>query len=303
MNSRQLQYAVLLSEQRSFSQVADRLGISQPALSKQILALENELGVRLFDRSSNPLTLTAAGESFVKDARELLFRQEQLVRSMDDFKSGDKGQINIGVSPFRCMYLMPEVTRRLRERFPGLRVVLSETDSARLHKGAADGLYDFAIINLPVDEALLDVIPLEPERLVLAVPEELLSLMPKTEECGGDQLPTVDLKDCGALPFVVLSERQELRRLFDGMCAASGLRPEIVSEVVGITTAWAMARAGVGATVLPLQFLRGSSVEGGLSFFALKQEASTRRPAIVTRKGQHISGYARYAIELLRGMA
>ena len=79
MNSRQLQYAILLSETLNFSQVADQLGISQPSLSKQILALEAELGIKLFDRNHSPMTVTPAGEYFIEEARELL-RHHEMIR-------------------------------------------------------------------------------------------------------------------------------------------------------------------------------------------------------------------------------
>jgi len=72
MNSRQLQYAIKLSEVRNFSQVAEQLNISQPALSKQILSLEQELGVKLFDRNTSPLTLTPAGDIFIEEAKNYL---------------------------------------------------------------------------------------------------------------------------------------------------------------------------------------------------------------------------------------
>ena len=90
MNSRQLQYALMLAGELNFSQVADKLNISQPALSKQILQLEQELGVKLFDRSTSPVSLTAAGECFVKEAREILFREDQLKRKMEEYGSGEK---------------------------------------------------------------------------------------------------------------------------------------------------------------------------------------------------------------------
>ena len=80
MNSRQMQYAVLLAETGSFSQLAENLQITQPALSKQILALEKELGVQLFDRSTTPLTVTPAGAHFVAQAKDLLYQEKQLER-------------------------------------------------------------------------------------------------------------------------------------------------------------------------------------------------------------------------------
>ena len=84
MNTRQLQYAIELYKALNFSIVADRLKISQPALSKQIAALENDLGIKLFDRTTNPLTVTPAGEHFFAGAVKLLYQEDQLLRSMED---------------------------------------------------------------------------------------------------------------------------------------------------------------------------------------------------------------------------
>ena len=88
MNNKQLKYAIALSRSLNFSQVAEKLGISQPALSKQILNLEKDLGVELFDRKQNPIALTPAGEHFFAEVQDLVYREEQLYKSMDDFKSG-----------------------------------------------------------------------------------------------------------------------------------------------------------------------------------------------------------------------
>ena len=126
MNSRQLQYAVVLSQVLNISQAAEKLHITQPALSKQILSLEKELNVVLFDRSTTPLTLTRAGECFVAEATDILFREERLRRSMEDFKAGDKGRLTIGISPFRAGYFVSDTIRQLHQEFRGLQVVLKE---------------------------------------------------------------------------------------------------------------------------------------------------------------------------------
>ena len=138
MNTRQIQYAVELSKTLNMSQVAERLGISQPALSKQILNLESELGVKLFDRATVPMTLTAAGEHFIREARELLYKKDQLQRSMARFQSGEAGQLVIGITPFRCAYLIPEVVRQVRQRYPGIQVKLHEAGSDQLRKEATN---------------------------------------------------------------------------------------------------------------------------------------------------------------------
>ncbi len=296
MNTKQIQYAVALSETLNFSQVAEQLGISQPALSKQILNLEKELGVKLFDRNHSPLTLTPAGEYFVRNARELVYREEQLRKSLGQFQTGESGRLIIGVTPFRSLYIMPDLVKKIHCKYPGVQVSLQEVPSAQLRKEAADGKYDFAIVNLPVDTALLDTIPLEPDTLVLAVHSSMVGELPATKN---GEYPSVDFSQLTNLPFVVLSHGQELRQLFDGLCTASDLTPNITAEVMGITSAWAMARAGVGAALLPLQFVHSQYFDNNLSLYIVKNSLYSRQPVVVTRRGQVRTPYADYAISLL----
>ena len=294
MNSRQIQYAITLSKILNISQAAEELNITQPALSKQILALEKELGSVLFDRSRTPLVLTRAGEHFIKEAQELIFRQEQLLRSMDDYKFGGKGRLTIGISPFRAGYFVSDTIKKMQEKYAGLQVVLRETNSAQLHKDALEGKVDFAIVNLPVDETLLDVITLDPEPIVLVVPEHLakrLPICPKNAE--------VSLADCRDVPFIALGKNQELRQLFDKMCMLEGMVPNVTVEVVGISTAWNLARSGIGATVLPRRFVEESAFGDDVIVFSIKNSLTVRKPAIVKRKGQYVSEYAEEAIRLL----
>ncbi|MBR6569435.1 MAG: LysR family transcriptional regulator [Clostridia bacterium] len=295
MNTRQLQYAVLLAKARSFSHVAEDLGISQPALSKQIIALEDELGIRLFERTT-PLTLTAAGEHFAAKAEKLLFEEEQLIRTMARYRTGESGKLVIGISPSRSIYLMPDFVRAMKAQFPHLQIILREGSTTLLHKGICDGLYDLAILNLPVDETLLDVHPMKPDPLVLVVPDTLLPLIPDVPSAPGDAL---DLAVCSRLPFVTLSPGQELRLQFDKLCAQAQFEPDIQLEAASVITTSAMVQAGFGAAVLPLHFMQGSK-PANVRLFPLQQIASTRQPAVVLKRGQYISPYAEYAIKLLQ---
>ena len=210
MNRKQLQYVIELSEDLNFSVVAERLGITQPALSKQILSLEKELDVKLFDRNNIPMTLTAAGEHFVAEAKKLIYREDQLVRSMEDYKSGKLGKLEIGISPFRSLYLIPNIVNKVKDKFPGVTVVLHEEGSDTLRKNAAEGKYDFAVVNLPVDESVLDVTLIEADTLVLAVPEKLAETPP---EAAKSSIPEIDLKDCKKLPSVVVSTIDKMAML------------------------------------------------------------------------------------------
>ncbi len=296
MNTRQLQYAIALSESLNFSQVAEQIGISQPALSKQILNLENELGVKLFDRSTNPLTVTPAGEHFFNEASRLIYAEDQLLRSMEAFRTGERGNLTIGISPFRSLYLIPKIANALKEKFPKIKLTLHEAGSDILRKEAADGKYDFAIVNLPVDESVLDVTPIESDILVLAVPKQYVG---ELNPHDGRDLACIKLEECKNIPFVAVSPSQEMRKLFEKSCAAANFTPTIAVEVVGLSTAWAMCRAGLGATLLPLQYIEHMGYDDNTVLFTLKQSIHSRQPAVITRRGQFLSEYAQYAIKLI----
>lgn len=296
MNSRQLQYAVLLSETGNFSHVAEKLNITQPALSKQILSIEKELGVQLFNRAQTPVTLTAAGEYFIREAKELIFKETQLIKSMEQFKNGDRGQLVIGITPFRSTYLIPGVVKKICEKFPGIQVKLAEEGSETLRKDAADGKFDFAVVNMPVDESVLDVTLIEPDRLALVISENLFEKFPQLKD-----IKEIEFSHCEDIPFVVLGANQEMRKLFENLSTTSGIRPGISAEVVNLTSAWEMACAGVGATLLPLQFINSENKSKEIRVIKLKDDVYLRQPAVVIKKGQYLSPYAKYAIELLTG--
>lgn len=293
MNSRQLHYAILLSKVRNFSQVAEKLNISQPALSKQISALESEMGVKLFDRSSIPLTLTPAGEHFVAEAEELLYKESQLIKSMELFQSGEAGTLTIGTTPFRSAYLVEDTIGKVRKKFQGIRIHLCEEGGDLVRKDAAEGKFDLAIVNLPVDDSVLEVHPLEADRLVLVLSEA----MAHSFGFSGDK---ICFEDCKALPFVVVGTGQEMRQLFDKLCARGNFTPVIAVETVNLTTSWSIARAGIAATLLPQQFVTQMPMDG-MKMFELVDAPYIRRPVVVTRRDQVMTPAAKYALELMTG--
>ncbi len=293
MNFRQMNYIVVLAETLSFSSAAEKLGVSQPAISKQIISIEKELGITLFNRSTVPFTLTPAGEEIVKRSKEMLYSQSQLQSIADEFKKGNKGRLIIGISPFRATYFLNETILKLREKFKGLEIVLKETTSAELHKLAVDGKVDLAIINQPFDDTLLDVIPLKEEKLVLVVPKNIAQRLKRS------QIEKPTLKSIEPFPFIALSKTQELRQMLNKLCANENANLNIVLEVNGITTAWNLAQTGVGATVVPMSFAENIKAKN-VSLFPLETVDSVRKPAIVTKKGAYLTKYTAHAINLLK---
>lgn len=293
MNSKQLEYAIKLSKTLNFSLVAEQLNISQPALSKQILSLESELGIKLFDRTTSPMTITPAGSYFIREAQELLYKEDQLIRSMEAYKSGEAGQLTIGITPFRSSYMVSDMIKKVRAHYPHVQIRLHEAGSDILRSEVLDGKYDFAIVNLPVDDSVLDVVPLEKDQLVLSATDELIDSF----EIDPTAVET-NFAECKNLPFVVVGQNQEMRVLFNKLCANADFHPNIAAEVVSLTTAWSLACAGVAATLLPYQFI-ANKPSNNMRFININSTLYLRQPAIVIRRGQHRTAAAKYAMDVL----
>ena len=211
---------------------------------------------------------------------------------MEDYRSGQAGRLTIGISPFRSLYLIPNIVKQIHNQFPKVQVCLHEVSSDRLRQDASEGKFDFAIVNLPVDVELMEVIPLETDMLVLAVPEAMAAALPDRD--------SLTLNECGDLPFIVVGQQQEMRQLFEKLCTAADYHPNIAAETVGLASAWALVSAGVGISLLPKQFVTSNSFCAGLRLYGLQNVSSIRQPAIAYRKGQYLSEYAQYAISLLQ---
>ena len=115
-------YAVYLS--KSFSKAAEKLYISQPALSAAIKKVEEEIGLPIFDRSSNPIQLTPAGEYYIESIEKIMRIEKEMVAHFACLLGNNRETINIGSASFFCAYVLPTIIQEFRQEYPGYRVSL-----------------------------------------------------------------------------------------------------------------------------------------------------------------------------------
>ena len=132
MNLNKLRHVVVLAEQGNFARAADKLNLSQPALSRSISSLEEEMGMRLFDRDQAGATATAAGRQLVVRARDLLYEANNLKQEMAQLRDCESGQIIFGAGPFPAASFLPGVLTELATAYPRMRTVLEVNNSDTL---------------------------------------------------------------------------------------------------------------------------------------------------------------------------
>ncbi len=166
---RQMRYFVTLAETLHFGRAAERLHLTQPPLSRQIAALEKELGVKLLERHSRHATLTRAGQSFLEDSRAVLASFDQACRNAKVADRGEIGELSIGFMMHAAYTVLPGVARRYMAAYPDVDVKLCEVVPNVLIEDILAGRFDAGIIFLPGAVRGLEIRPIYREKLCLSV--------------------------------------------------------------------------------------------------------------------------------------
>ena len=142
-----------LDTHRHFADAAEQCYVTQPTLSMQINKLETELGVKIFDRSKQPVLPTVAGVEIIEKARKLLADRDELLEAIHSKKGVVKGELRIGIIPTLAPYLLPLFVQSLTKRFPDVKVKISELTTQMLINHLREGRIDAGILVTPLQEA------------------------------------------------------------------------------------------------------------------------------------------------------
>lgn len=288
MNLRDLHYLVAVARLRSFSRAAEACHISQPTLSGQIRKLEEELGVRLFERTNKRVMLTPAGEPIVESAQRILSEEAMMRQHALAASDPLAGTFRLGAFPTVSTYILPPLVPRVREALPKLRLVLVEEKTARLLSALEEGTLDAAILALPVEGDLFESHTLFDDPFFLAVPTG----HPLAEA----QMVTHD--EVARYPMLLLEEGHCLRDQALEVCQLHGLREEQDVRATGLETLRQMVRAGTGITMMPRIAMREG--EEGMAYVPFAPPAPSRRVGLVWRRTTARQEAIRHFAELLR---
>ena len=255
MNIRFLETVIWLAHFRNFRLTSEHLHMTQPAISSRIQMIEQELGVRLFERHAREVTVTAAGEAFVADAREIVRRYEAM---MSRYKGTAElgGLVRVGLASSMAHLLLPEITRALRENHPAVRLeVLTDDTADKLISLLPQQRIDICFTAHPTEShANLEVLPLCTLAMVWVASPRLV-------------VPSQDLytpRELGRLPIITYAQGTiNAARLKDYFGAGHAEIPHLITSN-SLATSLHMALSGIGVAVLPLAMIQRELMEGSL---------------------------------------
>ncbi|MEG3630810.1 LysR family transcriptional regulator [Streptomyces poriticola] len=248
MDLQQMRYVVAVAETRNFTRAAERCSVVQSSLSHRIAALERELGVRLFARSSRRTELTSAGAAFVAAARECLAAAGRAAADAAAAAGAVRGRLAVGVIVTTAAVDVPELLQRYRARYPDVHVVLRSGRSDEMAAAIRRGELDIAFLGLPEDQrpAGVETVVLDHDAHVLVVPAG--------HRLAGASRVTLD--EIAAETFVDFVAGTPARAQSDQAFAAAGLAREVAYEAGVVELIIRLIGRGLGVALLPSAFIR-----------------------------------------------
>jgi DNA-binding transcriptional LysR family regulator len=282
---------VTVADLGTVSKAALRLNVAQPALSRQIAALEQEFGLKLFDRMGRRLVLTGDGEQLLRECRALLSHASAVSEVAQTLKRGDTGVLKLGASPQHIESVLATFLPRYAQRFPNVEVKVVEAagmDTLRLlERGEIHLGQNLGNVVEPEDERFA--------RRTLGYVELLAAWHPSLMLSPG---PTIDIGALAARPLLLLAPNFVFRRSFDAACRLAGLKPKIFVESHVPHTLLAMGEAGHGVAVIPSQ-LRTRGYDLRISAVTYRAKALREQMILLWDRQRSLPPYSAAYCEML----
>ncbi|MBM9619592.1 hydrogen peroxide-inducible genes activator [Streptomyces zhihengii] len=273
----QLRAFVAVAEHLHFRDAAAAIGMSQPALSGAVSALEEALGAQLLERTTRRVLLSPAGERLAVRARAVLDAVGLLLEEAEAVRAPFTGVLRLGVIPTVAPYLLPTVLRLVHRRYPELDLQVHEEQTSSLLEGLTAGRLDLLLLAVPLGVPGVSELPLFDEDFVLVTPEG--------HDLGGrDDLPREALRE---LPLLLLDEGHCLRDQALDVCREAGREAgaPVTTTAAGLATLVQLVAGGMGVTLLPRTAVDVEAGRGGLGTARFAAPAPCRRIALAMRAG------------------
>lgn len=258
-NYREYIYAVY--QERGFSKAAKKLYVSQPWLSATIKKAEQELGLPLFDRSTNPISLTDAGQYYIEKIEQITVIEEEMAEHFRQLRDVKRTELHIGSSMFFCTYVLPDLMADFRLQYPQVTLTLTEGGNQTLLEKLLSGKLDFLLEAERPTNSRVHSIPWASEEIVLAVPASnpvnqtldqyrysFGEFLDRTQ--SGNRKPSVPLEAFAQERFLLLKEGNDIHQRSFQLCKHAGFTPNVSLYLAQMMTAYYLVLEGQGITFL-----------------------------------------------------
>lgn len=295
MISKTDQYFLTIARLGNLNKAAEKLYVSQPALSRYVQRLEQALGTQLFDRSANSMKLNASGALYLEYLLNSMEEEQKLFHRLQEINQMMRGVLRLGIPSFCGQCYLPKVLPAFSSEFPHVKVTLYEETGDVIEQALVNQEIDLAVLHPPILSENLSYQPLLRERILLAVKRE-----PGVPDTRVIQEGTIELVRNS--PTIMPQNDQKLGQVVNDFYSRINCRPHIYTRTQNVTTTLTLVSVGLGIGFVPESGLDtvSDAILNALDFYSFDSYLSDWRLAAVTRKNSSMSVYAKRFLELLR---
>ena len=276
MDLRQLEIVRAIAETGSFTGAGARLHVSQSAISRQILLLEEEFRERLFVRLGRRVQITAAGEVLLQLSHRVFSDIRDTSASITDRQKVLSGPLNLVGGMTVCLYVFPLLLKEFRQHHPHVDIKVATGGTQRLLRRLRTRRADLALLTLPVDDPAFTSVPV--------LREELMLVMPAGHPLAGKE--SVGVEALVGQPFVIFEQGSNTRRTLDEFFVREQIKPNIVTETENIEIIKSMVASGLGISIVPFQSVERETRGGSLKVARIRAQQLVRETGWVYRAGE-----------------
>ena len=292
MELRELKNFMQIARAGSVSRAAGELRLAQPALSRQIKKLENELGVALFARHGRGVRLSHAGALLLERAEAIVRLVHEAREEIGERRLAPAGRITLGVPPAAGRLLIPPFAARFQKTWPRVTLHMREGVSSSLQEWLLEKRIDIAILHNPPHLEAFDIRPLLAERMLVIGPPPRLARRRRHPAA-------FRIRDLAALPLILPNMAHANRRLVEQAAVEHGVRLRITIEADSVAFAKAMVEQGLGYTILTFAAVQDELAQRKLTAFPIVRPAISTKVNIVTLRDKQLPKLTREASQML----
>lgn len=292
-------YIYEIYKERSFTKAADKLFISQPSLSATVKKAEEELGFKIFNRETAPISLTVVGQIYISAIEDIYRVENNLRDSINSIYSLMIGDISVSGAAFISSFILPEIIMEFSRRHPKINIRLIEDNSVNLQEKLLSEEIE-VLIDYDFDGESFESFPLKKERVLLAVPKQhpingrignvALSTIDIINQTHlKEDTPYVDLADFKQEKFIQLKPKNNMYKISCNICSDYGFIPQPVISVDQLLTAYNIAGSGMGITFTTDTVIRSAARYENLLFYKVNSSYAERIVRIAYKKKKYIS--------------
>jgi len=279
MDLRQLEIVRAIAETGSFTGAGARLNVSQSAISRQILLLEDEFHERLFVRLGRRVQITSAGEALLQLSHRVFNDIRETSSSITDSQKVLSGTINMVGGMTVCLYVFPPLLREFRKHHPHVDIKIATGGVQRLLRRLRTRRADLALLTLPVDDPAFTSVPVLREELMLA--------LPAGHPLAASKSP-VPIEALINQPFILFEAGSNTRRTIDEFFVREQIKPRVVAETENVEIIKSMVASGLGMSIVPFQSVEQETLGGSLHAVRIKGQQLVRETGWVYRSGERV---------------